>query len=125
MTEGIITNSATVSINEVEERLTNNTDEVCISVPIEVCENSPYEVIATADGSLMNYQWYKDGVLIVGATMQVYTITEPGTYTYIADGAPPTGDCMGELCCPIIVTEISCCPPVQCIPISVSITPNN
>lgn len=38
----------------------------------------------TADGSYPYYQWYLDGVMIIGATSQVYTATENGNYTVMA-----------------------------------------
>lgn len=118
--DGVFINSASIEVNESETKLFNNADSACISVPIESCNNAPINIGAIAGAGLMNYQWYKDGVLISGATIQTYTITEAGSYTYTADGAPPTGDCMGELCCPIVVELISCCPPVQCAPITIT-----
>ena len=68
----------------------------------------------------MTYQWYKDGVAIVGAMSDTYTATEVGTYTYTVDGAGPTGDCVGELCCPVVIEEDSCCPLPQCLPITIT-----
>ncbi len=38
----------------------------------------------TADGAFPFYQWYLDGVLIIGATSQVYTATQNGSYTVMA-----------------------------------------
>ncbi len=119
--DGVITNTATLSINEIEDNITNNTDEVCISVPISVCDSDTINIDIMAEAGYTNYQWYKDGVAIVGATAQIYTATEAGTYTYTVDGAGPSGDCMGELCCPVIIEVVSCCPPTQCLPISITI----
>jgi len=73
----------------------------------------------------MSYQWYKDGIAITGATMQSYLVTEPGSYTYTADGLPPIGDCAGELCCPVIIEEVSCCMPIKCVPIDLTINLGN
>lgn len=91
----------------------------CLDDPVEVCDGQPINVeLAGGDGFTM-YQWYKDGVAIAGETNQIYIATDVGTYTYTVDDAGPTGDCVGELCCPIVITTIECCPPVQCIPITV------
>ncbi|QEC56098.1 T9SS type B sorting domain-containing protein [Flavisolibacter ginsenosidimutans] len=39
-------------------------------------------VVLTATGGV-SYQWYKDGVLITGATTAIYTATQTGTYSVI------------------------------------------
>ena len=118
--EGVITNEATVTINETETDLINNKDYACVSIPFQVCDTEVINVSIEAGAGFSNYQWYKDGVLISGATTQTYIATEVGMYTYTVDGAGPTGDCDGELCCPVIIEQISCCPPVQCLPIQVT-----
>ncbi len=117
--EGVITNEAIVSINEIESDLENNEDEACVSVPVQYCDTDTINLLLEAEPGLSNYQWYKDGVLIDGATASSYTATETGTYTYTLTGLAPSGNCAGELCCPIVIEQISCCPPIQCIPITV------
>ena len=117
--EGVMINEAVVSINETEDP-TDNTDMACVSIPIEVCDNEAIEVNIIAATGYTNYQWYKDGVLLSGVTGETYTATEVGTYTYTVDGVGPTGDCEGELCCPVVIESVSCCPPIQCLPITVT-----
>ncbi|WP_337045240.1 hypothetical protein, partial [Emticicia sp. 17c] len=74
----------------------------CISVPYKYCKDDPIEIQATALSGLSNYQWYKDGIAIAGATQQVYTITQIGSYTYSAIDTN-NGNCQYGLCCPITV----------------------
>lgn len=116
--EGVIENEATVVSDETGTILRR--DGACVSVPIQVCDNEPISVDIIAEPGLTNYQWYKDGVLITGATSDTYTATETGTYTYTVDGAGPTGDCEGELCCPVVIEQITCCAPIICLPITVT-----
>ena len=118
--EGVMTNEAAVTINETETDLTNNEDLACVSVPVQVCDTDAIDVDLTAEPGLNTYQWYKDGVAIAGATNQTYKATEVGTYTYTVDGAGPTGDCEGELCCPILIEQVSCCAPIQCLPVTIT-----
>ena len=117
--EGVMTNQAVVSINETETTLINNEDYACVSVPIQVCDNEAINIDLVAPAGLPMYQWYNNGVAIAGATNQTYNATDVGTYTYTVDGAGPTGDCEGELCCPVVIEQISCCDPIQCIPVTI------
>ncbi len=118
--EGVLLNEAVVSINETETNLDNNEDNACVSVPIQICDNETIDVDLVADAGLPSYQWYKDGVAIAGATSATYKATEAGTYTYTTDGVGPTGDCIGELCCPIVIEQVSCCPPILCLPVTIT-----
>lgn len=95
-------------------------DNACVSIPIEVCSNEVVDVDLLAPTGLTNYQWYLDGNPIVGATNQAYTATGPGVYTFTTDGNGPTGDCEGELCCPVIIELIECCEPIQCVPVTLT-----
>jgi len=118
--EGVVVNSAEITAAdqlEGDSDLTDNKDNACVSVPIQLCDNEAISIDLEADAGYTNYQWYKDGVLITGATNQIYTATEVGNYIYTVDGVGP-GDCVGELCCPIVIEQVSCCPPIQCIPIT-------
>jgi hypothetical protein len=89
----LATTVATVSCNAV-----------CTNLPYKYCVGSLIEINAQAEAGYSNYQWYKNGVLIAGATSQIYTITSIGSYTFSAD--VPMGinvSCNGSLCCPIVV----------------------
>jgi len=90
----------------------------CVSIPVEVCTNDAIDVLLEAPAGYTTYQWYKDGAEIVGAVGAAYTATEIGEYTYIVDGGD-IGSCMGELCCPIIITVVDCCPAPRCIPLTI------
>ncbi len=94
-------------------------DPACVSVPIEVCEGEPIDYSLEAPAGYTMYQWYLDGVAITGATSMTYNATEIGEFTYTVDGST-LGDCNGELCCPVIITIVDCCPPTQCVDISVT-----
>ena len=73
----------------------------CLSVPIYYCDGATIDLTATATAG-MTYEWYKDGVLITGATSQTYNIAAIGSYTYTATSGS-LGTCSGSTCCPIIV----------------------
>lgn len=126
--EGILTNEAEITgMNEpdvdstVGNGATNEDDyaSVCLSIPVETCENEPFNIELVGADGMTSYQWYTDGVLIAGASSQTYTATEIGTYTYTVDGAGPTGDCEGELCCPVVIVAVECCEPIQCIQVNI------
>jgi len=87
-------------------------DCACFSVPYTVCEGD--DIVLTAEAAT-TYQWYKDGVAIVGATAQTYTATESGTYEYATDGAG-----IDPCCCPLVVVVEACCPPQLCLPVSIT-----
>jgi|GEM_PF-1949469 len=121
--EGVIVNEAEITASDQlgsDPDITDNTDKACVSVPIEVCDNEAIDIDIIAATGYTSYQWYKDGVLIAGATTDTYKATEAGVYTYTVDGAGPTGDCEGELCCPVVIEQVSCCPDIQCLPITVT-----
>lgn len=61
-----------------------------------ICEGNSLEVDA-ATSNATNYQWYKDEILIPGATNSTYQITETGIYK--VEIGFPTGDCLikGEI----------------------------
>jgi len=73
---------------------------ICISVPVWICTQVSDEVILTAESGYSNYQWFRNGILISGATGETYTASLIGDYTYTVDGICPTSSC-----CPIIVEE--------------------
>ena len=103
----------------------NSATATSISIPLPVVSlNVPVftgtDVVLTADttgtlgASQFSYKWYKDGVLIQGATSSSYTVSQPGKYTVevtcsnncgsasasatviIKDGVPPTITCPAD-----------------------------
>ncbi|SIT10721.1 gliding motility-associated C-terminal domain-containing protein [Chryseobacterium ureilyticum] len=78
-------------------------DEAGVGLPgsINVCDNAPKVLkaqVATIPG--MTFQWYKDGVLIPGATSATYIATAPGVYTVKV--MIPGNQCPGEATIKII-----------------------
>ncbi|WP_340230018.1 hypothetical protein, partial [Emticicia oligotrophica] len=109
---GVFNNFAEVTaMNEtdIDSKPKNNVlveDDIaiaCTSVPYRYCSGAQIEISASATSGYNNYQWYRNGEIIVGATSQSYTITSEGSYTYTADVSVGTSSCTGTLCCPIVV----------------------
>ncbi len=81
-------------------------DEDCVSVPYDFCEGDSYKIGAYP--GLYNYQWYKDGAEIAGATSREYRVTSPGAYTF---EATKTADVtVGQVynCCPVKFESANC-----------------
>lgn len=125
---GVLINQAEITrMDQIDVNSTPNNGVIteddmaraCVSAVIEVCDNETISYSIEAETGYTNYQWYKDGVLIDGETNETYIATEVGAYTYTVDGVGP-GDCQGELCCPVVIQQVSCCAPVQCLPIVVT-----
>lgn len=70
----------------------------CVSVPIQICQGQ--SLTLTAPGSAPSYQWYKDNVLIAGATNATLTVTASGSYSV---NFTSTSGCISGNCCPVIV----------------------
>lgn len=122
---GVLNNIAEVTaMDETDVDSTpDNTDpteddlsEACISVPIELCEGQGESITLEAAPTVTDVVWFDENNTQIGTGAQII-VADAGTYYYTATDA---NGCSGEMCCPIIVTVVNCCPPVQCIPISVS-----
>jgi hypothetical protein len=83
--------------------------------PIKICAGDEY--ILTADAlATANFQWFKNGVAISGATMNTYTVTMVGVYHFDATDA---GGCPVGQCCPITFEQSGvCCPVKVCLPVA-------
>jgi len=84
-----------------------------LSVPIPICTSRQDTLIIKAPGGFTSYQWFKDGVEIIGATAQTLSVHEPGNYTVEVD----SGQCPTNNCCPTVVREYCECPARPCIPV--------
>ncbi|MBN8826022.1 MAG: DUF11 domain-containing protein [Spirosoma sp.] len=92
---GILYNVATIP---------GDTAKVCTTIPVKVCQGSDYLFELRVATGHTSYQWYRDGVEIVGATTNVLSVTAAGTYSLLVDGAV-SGQCPEFSCCPFIVEE--------------------
>ena len=102
----VATLSFQVQINE--EGLTYNTATApngqtvtaCLTVPIHVCDNLPFEFELSAPASYSTYQWSRNGMPIAGATSAVYNATAVGEYTVATTS---TAGCADGTCCPLVI----------------------
>lgn len=56
------------------------TPTITTNLPTDAKVNDTLTVVASVTDGTVNYQWYKDGVVIPSATQASYTATEKGTY---------------------------------------------
>jgi uncharacterized repeat protein (TIGR01451 family) len=76
-----------------------DTNTVCTTVPIKVCQGSDFAFQLNAPTQYSNYQWYRNGTAIPLATGSSYTATQVGDYTV----QRINGQCPGGTCCPVII----------------------
>lgn len=57
-----------------------NAPIITTNLPTDAKVNDTLTVVASVVGGTVNYQWYKDGVVIPSATQASYKATEKGTY---------------------------------------------
>lgn len=62
---------------------------------IELTEGSSATFKANADNS-NSYQWFKDDILIAGATQSTFKVTEPGIYTVLAYNIANCGSVLSD-----------------------------
>ncbi|GAB3999097.1 hypothetical protein GCM10028807_48370 [Spirosoma daeguense] len=91
---GILYNQATIP---------GDTVRVCTSVPYRVCAGESFLFELSVPAGRSNYQWYKDGQPIVGATSNVLSVTATGSYSLGANSA--NGQCPDFSCCPFLIEE--------------------
>ncbi|MBK8445010.1 MAG: DUF11 domain-containing protein [Sphingobacteriales bacterium] len=117
LSEGVHYNTAEISaMNETDTDSTPNNgvageddiDKVCVSVPIQICDNGSQSITLFAEAGLVNVVWYKDGVQV--GTGSSYIANQAGSYTYTADN----GGCTTGTCCAMILEAIPCCPANVC-----------
>ncbi len=78
----------------------------CFSVPMHFNCSENISILASAPAGFNNYQWYKNGTPISGATLDTLRIVDTGSYNYtaIVSGV----NCPASLCCPIKVIKDAC-----------------
>jgi hypothetical protein len=90
--------------NEVCVRINPKPTAIVTSTPGQptiVCEGGRVELFANSSADF-TYQWFRDGMMIQGATMSMYTVTEVGTANYSV--AISTFGCTSDLSNPVVVT---------------------
>lgn len=102
VSRGVLLNSANILFMFESNLNSSTSSSACISVPEQLCEGS--NMTLHAPTGLGSYQWYKDGILISGATDSLYVASVAGSYTvnYSSGGACATGNC-----CPIIIETLT------------------
>ncbi|MEM8906919.1 MAG: SdrD B-like domain-containing protein, partial [Bacteroidota bacterium] len=75
---------------------------ICTSVPINIACREIKSI--GIPNEFNTYQWYRNGVLIAGATSDSLSITEAGNYQVRVNG----GSCPYGNCCPFEVIEAAC-----------------
>ncbi|MFT6202708.1 MAG: putative repeat protein (TIGR01451 family) [Spirosomataceae bacterium] len=109
---GISINTAVlVSLDQVDTNPDNDSSEVCVSVPIVLCQGEVLEFNSPAN--FTNVVWFKDGVQF--GTGNTISVTESGSYTTKSSN----DTCPTNNCCPIVVIIEVCCKVKICIPITV------
>ena len=78
----------------------------CVSVPMHFNCSENISILASAPAGFSNYQWYKNGTPISGATLDTLRIVDTGSYNYTA--IVPGANCPASLCCPIKVIKDAC-----------------
>jgi uncharacterized repeat protein (TIGR01451 family) len=108
-------NTFTTNTSPSNPLLEDDNATACFYVPVEICDGSNDQYDISVPSGYTQIQWYKDDVVIVGATSSTYRVTAPGKYTFTTyEGTCPTGGC-----CPAEFIAISCCKPNICAPYSV------
>ncbi|MBK8444909.1 MAG: DUF11 domain-containing protein [Sphingobacteriales bacterium] len=117
LSEGVHYNTAEISVmngTDIDSTPNNGVvgeddiDKVCVSVPMQICDDGSQSVTLFAETGLVNVMWYKDGVQV--GTGSSYTTNQAGSYTYTADN----GGCTTGTCCAVILEAIPCCPTNAC-----------
>jgi gliding motility-associated-like protein len=85
--------------------------------PAAVC-NGETLVLAASTG--VSYQWYKNDVIITGATSATYNVTDAGTYNV----SIKNNTCTGKTSTPIVITFKDCPSDIE-IFVPTAFTPNN
>jgi gliding motility-associated-like protein len=85
--------------------------------PAAACNGETLVLTASAG---VSYQWYKNDVIINGATKPTYTVTEAGTYNVSINN----NTCTGKTSTPIVVTFKDCPSDIE-IFVPTAFTPNN
>jgi uncharacterized repeat protein (TIGR01451 family) len=116
---GVTQNYADITVggNNDSDGPLNNHDVVCTTVPIELCAGTSFTL--NIPSTYTDIQWYKDGVIIAGATSANLVVNSIGSYTFTskesATGCPVDG------CCPVkVISGTNCCPAKVCLSVKVT-----
>lgn len=87
--------------------------QLCASVPAIYCSNEAINYAVSAPSGHAPYQWYKSSdngqtySPIAGANAETYIVTATGYYKFTMDGSVLDPQCGSQLCCPVIVEQIT------------------
>jgi uncharacterized repeat protein (TIGR01451 family) len=90
----------------------------CASVPMKLCSARQDTLIISAPAGYSSYQWFRNGVKIIGATKAKLEVGQAGDYTVEAG----QGGCLTKNCCPAYVMEECLCPADICVPFTIKQT---
>ena len=108
-------NTFTTNTSTSNPLLEDDNATTCFYVPVEICDGSGDQYDISVPTGYTQIQWYKDDVVILGATNATYSVSAPGKYTFTTlEGICPAGGC-----CPAEFISINCCKPNICVPYSV------
>jgi gliding motility-associated-like protein len=85
--------------------------------PTDICNG---EILTLKASIGLSYQWYKNDVLITGATSVTYDVTSPGSYNVSINNTV----CTGKTANPVIVTFKDCPTAIEVF-VPTAFTPNN
>jgi uncharacterized repeat protein (TIGR01451 family) len=109
---GRTTNTASLeSVDQDDTNSTNNVSQVCVSVPVVICQGEALEL--SVPSNFTNISWYKDGVFF--GSGNAISVSENGSYA----NKSPNDACPTNNCCPIVVVTEVCCNLEICIPITI------
>ncbi|WP_170061095.1 T9SS type B sorting domain-containing protein [Spirosoma aerolatum] len=99
--------TATIPANPTRSVIELSADDPCTPTSYTLCGDKTSFTLTVGSG-YSNVQWYRDGIVLPGATGTDYVATQAGLYSYSAVDA--TTSCSTSLCCPVSIASCTCPP---------------